>query len=73
MTSKIRIKTVFDLLESVGGAARLAARLEIHQFTVDRWIKNGIPVKYWEQIIKLSGVSAETLYAVSRKAISKKF
>ena len=72
MTSKIRIKTVYDLLESLGGAARLASRLDIHQFTVDRWIKNGIPVKYWEQIIKLSGVSAETLYIISRKANAKK-
>lgn len=72
MTSKIRIKTVYDLLESVGGAARLAARLKIHQFTVDRWIKNGVPVKYWKQIMELSGASPEVLYSVSQKAIAKK-
>lgn len=44
-----------EIIEVLGGEAQAAASLDVHQTTVQYWIRSGsLPKKYWEQIIKLT-------------------
>ena len=66
------INSVAEFIEKAGGATALAARLHVHQFTVDRWRKNGIPMKYWEPLIETFGTTPAELYLLNNKILSKK-
>lgn len=57
-----------DLFARAGTAARLAVALDIHPFTpMYQWKKSGIPVKYWEAIIKHCDVTPAELYAINQR------
>ena len=40
------IKTIQDLCDVAGGIQIVAAACNVHQITVERWRKTGIPEKY---------------------------
>ena len=54
---------VDKIIEILGGASFLSYKLKVHQITVLRWEKKGVPKKYWKDIIGLSKgrITAETL------------
>lgn len=63
----MRIKSVEDLFKHAGGAVQVAAFLELNQYTVDRWTKNGIPSKYYNALISRYDVELEDLHNISQK------
>jgi len=66
------MKTVQDLIDKVGGAKQLAILLDLHQFTVQRWLKSGVPQYHWSRLIKLLGVSANELFEMTEHALRNK-
>jgi hypothetical protein len=62
------IKNIQDLFDMAGGSVHLAAFLELNQYTVDRWHKNGIPRKYWASIVSKYNTSVAELFHISEKA-----
>ncbi len=64
MKKKI-VNTIEDLFDISNGTARIAVALGVHQLSVQRWRKIGIPLKYWEQLIKLYNLDPATLYTIT--------
>ena len=64
--------TIQDVFSKVGGAVKLAARYNVHQYTVERWEKTGIPQKYLEDLGKLCGITISECFAVTKRAKSGK-
>lgn len=62
------MKTVGEFIEHIGGSLKLAAKFNIHQYTVDRWRKTGIPQKYWEALGKSYKVTPGELYVMCRNS-----
>ena len=62
------LRSINDLFMRAGGSVKLAALVNVNQWTVDRWVKTGIPVKHWALIIKTFGGSIEDMYNISEKA-----
>ena len=62
------LKSVYDLFYRAGGSVQIAALLNLNQYTVDRWVRSGVPEKYWPTLVKKFGVSREELISVSDKA-----
>lgn len=68
-----QIRYLQDIFELAGGSTKLAARLNVHTYTVENWRRTGIPQKYWEAICKHYDVSPGELFQVyksCRKAIT---
>lgn len=61
-------KFLEDLYCAAKGSVHIAALLNINQFTVDRWVKTGIPVKYWSILIDKYGITPAELYCITSKA-----
>lgn len=70
----MKIKTFEQLIKAIGGEVQLAAKLELHQMTVEAWRKrrSGIPHRYWSQIMRLVKVSAEELHAVNNELYNRR-
>lgn len=64
--------TIQELFDRAGGAWKLAGEIGVHQWTIERWKKSGIPFKHWETLEKKYKVSANDLAEMSRKAKGKK-
>jgi len=60
------MRNITDLFKLAGGSIHIASALNINQFTVERWARSGIPIKYWDKLIKLYKVSVADLYEISR-------
>lgn len=60
------------IVEKLGGGAKSAVRFNVHQYTIDRWCKTGIPLKYWDDIIAETGVKASDLYTANKNATQSK-
>lgn len=54
------------------GTARIAADLGIHQLTVERWRKRGIPWKYWEKLIDLYDLDSGTLHTINKEIATRR-
>lgn len=65
MKKKI-INTIEDLFREANGTVNVAVNLGLHQWTVERWRKIGIPIKYWEKLIKLYDLTPATLFAITQ-------
>lgn len=50
-----------DILNKVGGTLEIAYNLKIHQVTIERWRKIGIPEKHWGWFVG-KGIAVEDLY-----------
>lgn len=61
-----------ELFKRAGGSAHIAAKLDLHQHSVNRWRKNGVPVYYWEYLGKLAGLSIEDMYAITAQILKRK-
>lgn len=60
------IRYIQDLIDLAKGPAYLAASLNVHQITVERWRRSGIPVKYWDDIFELYNVPPAVLHSVNK-------
>jgi hypothetical protein len=65
------MKTLEDIYNVARGAAQMAADLGVHQFTVERWRRTGIPLKYWELLIKLYALTPAQLFLIDKKCREK--
>lgn len=65
--SRINIKHMEDVYEIGGGVMRIAADLEVHSRTVERWREFGIPDKFWDKLHKLYGITPFELFRLNAK------
>ena len=49
------VQDIYDLAK--GGSMEIAYKLQVHSRTVERWPRQGIPDKYWQQLHELYGVT----------------
>jgi len=61
------IKSVEELIFAFGGPVHIASKFNVHQITVERWGKSGIPSKYWKLLSKLTGLSLDEIVAINDK------
>lgn len=61
------VKKVFEIIENAGGSIKLAYELNVHQYTIERWKRFGIPPKYWSFLQKKYGVTASELLNMNEK------
>ncbi len=59
------MKTIKELYEKAGGSVKIAAALNLNQYTVDRWVSRGIPHWHWEDIMKFAKVSISDLHQIN--------
>ena len=45
------MKTAKELFEKLGGSVKVAAALDLNQYTVDRWPNSGVPQWHWQNIL----------------------
>lgn len=64
-----RIKKIDDLFRKAGGPNKLAAKLGVHQLTVERWHIRGIPYKWWNAISKEYGLGITDLHTINQEII----
>ena len=69
---KKRYKTIKGLIALAGSETKLAASLNCHLYVVAYWGKSGIPLKYWDAIIKLYGLTPGELYNIYQSACRDK-
>lgn len=62
------LKTYEDLVALVGSSAKLAAFLDLTQYTVDRWRSSGVPHVYWTRIMDEYKVSLQELHNITELA-----
>lgn len=64
--------TIQELFNKAGGAWKLAGEYNVHQFTVERWARNGIPPKYWMPLIKKYRITLEQIEQINQNIKRKK-
>lgn len=62
------LKTYEDLITKVGSSAKLAAFLDLTQYTVDRWRAAGVPHVYWTKIMDKYAVTLQELHNITELA-----
>lgn len=65
------INNIEDLYKLAGSPAGLAHVLGVHQFTVERWRELGVPIKYWDFLIKKYNLTPAELYSITEKIRAK--
>ena len=60
------IQTYDDLIARAGTEEKLAIFFKMHTFSIQRWARNGIPNKYWEELIRKYEVTPAELYTVNQ-------
>lgn len=60
------ITSLQDIFDAAGSSTKLAAKLDLHAFTVENWRRCGIPQKYWDILLELYDITPAELYAVSK-------
>lgn len=70
----MKIKKFEQLMAKLGGEVQLAAKLRLHQMTIDAWRKrrSGIPHRYWSAIIDLAGVSPAELHEINTELYNRR-
>lgn len=48
------MQSIKEIVEHLGGPAKVAHEVGVHQVTVERWIEEGIPEKHWATVIRLA-------------------
>jgi hypothetical protein len=64
--AKKKIETLRDIFDLAGSSTQLAAKLNLHAFSVENWRRNGVPFKYWEPLIKMLGITPTDLHVVGK-------
>lgn len=49
------------IFETAGGTLEIAYNLKVHQASVDRWKKDGIPEKHWQYFVG-KGITPQEIY-----------
>lgn len=62
------METVGDIIKAAGGAAKIGRATGLDRTTPLKWKESGIPERHWPEVTKLSGASAEQIYAANRRA-----
>lgn len=62
-----KINNIQDLYNLAGSVQRIAADLNVHQVTVERWREYGIPESYHIRLSELYGATPIELYKLSLK------
>lgn len=70
--SNKRLNNIEDLFAVTNGCAALASKLGIHQVTVEYMRKHGIPLKYWDKLFDLYGVTPAELFTITKKCRAKR-
>ncbi len=65
------IKNIEELFEIAGGAVHIAAKLKLHQVSVERWMEQGVPWKYWDELTKNYKITIEDLHEINKKIRNK--
>lgn len=60
-------KNIEDIFTKFNGPIYLAAALNLHQWTVERWRKTGIPQKYWNFLIKKVDITPGELLSINNR------
>lgn len=71
MKSHKPIKYIQDLFDIAGSSTKLAAKLDVHCYTVENWRNIGVPQKYWERIYDYYGISPAELFSLSKSCKKK--
>lgn len=75
MTNNKPVKCLHDIFELAGSSTKLAAELDLHAYTVENWRRCGIPIKYWDKMYSLYGITPGELHSVTkacRKFVTRK-
>lgn len=67
------MKNINELFIKAGGPARIAVAFDLHQYTIERWRKHGVPVKYWDKLQKLYGITPAELYTIGQAIKKSKY
>lgn len=59
--------TIQELFEKAGGSWKLAGAIGVHQWTVERWKRSGIPYKHWLFLQQYCKVTPNDLDQINRK------
>lgn len=60
------IKKLQDVFEVAGGSTKLAATLNLHAYTVENWRRAGIPMRHWDTLFDLYGITPAELFYVTK-------
>jgi hypothetical protein len=61
-------KSIEEMFAAAGGAVHVASFLDLNQWTVERWLKYGIPDKHWAKLVKRFDTSINELHKLSQQA-----
>lgn len=56
-----------EFLKKSGGMRQISYDLDISPSSIHQWKWAGIPDKYWDYLIKVSGLTLEQLYKFNKK------
>lgn len=61
------MRTITDIIEAAGGAAKIAAATDgaVTADAVYKWQKNGIPDRHWPIVMPLAGATPDELLAAN--------
>lgn len=66
------MKELEEIFKRLGGPTQVALDLKCHQFTIERWRKQGIPQKHWDFLLrKLKDISVADLYTINKRIKSR--
>lgn len=65
------IKNIKEFVEKAG-SLEIAQVLNVHQWTVQRWVATGIPVKYWKILIREFRITPDDLARFTMQALNEK-
>jgi hypothetical protein len=60
------MKTLRAIIAKAGRPTQVAYKLGVSEISVHRWVKRGVPFKFWQPLMKLSGCTVEELYAANK-------
>jgi hypothetical protein len=66
-TNPTKIDSIDDLFSLAGSVQQIAADLNKHQRTIERWREKGVPEEYHIRLNELYGVTPIDLYKLSLK------
>jgi len=70
--NKHKFHTIQDVYDAAGGSTQLAARLNIHAYTVENWRRSGVPIKYWSDVMEFYKITPSELYHISQGCLASR-
>lgn len=61
---------ILEIIEKCGGSLEIAYKLKLSQaYVSSKWPQRGIPLKYWEDLMLIGGLSIEELWRANKNLI----